>query len=221
MHIGLFGGTFNPIHSGHIHASQEVKKAFSLDKIYLIPSALPPHKKQNGIAEAKYRLEMVRLSISTDSSLYISDVELKRSGPSYTIDTVLHFKSILPKNDHLYLILGLDAFLEIDTWKSYKDLFLLASFIVMARPGVTYHRISYKWNRLENYLKSKISQDYRFSVVKSGYIHDEKQTIYRFNTDFLDISSTNIRRRLKTGRSIRSLISKEVEDYIKTKGLYR
>ncbi len=83
MRIGLFGGTFNPIHSGHIRATQEVKKAFSFDKIYLIPSALPPHKKQNSIAEAKYRLEMVRLSISTDSSLYISDVELKRSGPSY------------------------------------------------------------------------------------------------------------------------------------------
>ena len=221
MRIGLFGGTFNPIHSGHIRATQEVKKAFSFDKIYLIPSALPPHKKQNSIAEAKYRLEMVRLSISTDSSSYISDVELKRSGPSYTIDTVLHFKSIFPKNDHLYLILGLDAFLEIDTWKSYKDLFLLASFIVMARPGVTFHRSNFKWNQLENYLKSKISLGYRFSAVKSGYVHDKKQTIYRFNTDFLDISSTNIRRRLKTGRPIRSFISKEVEDYIKTKRLYR
>jgi len=221
MHIGLFGGTFNPIHLGHIRASREVKKAFSLDKIYLIPSALPPHKKQNGIAKAKDRLEMVRLSISTDSSLYISDVELQRSGPSYTIDTALHFKSFFPKNNRLYLILGLDAFLEIDTWKSFRDLFLLASFIVMARPDLTYHGSNSKWNRLENYLKSKISRGYRFSAVKSGYVHDAKQTIYRFSTNFLDISSTDIRHRLKNGRPIRSLVSKEVEGYIQTKGLYR
>ena len=221
MHIGLFGGTFNPIHSGHIHASLEVKEAFSLDKIYLIPSALPPHKKQTGMAKAKDRLEMVRLSISSYSSLYISDVELKRSGPSYTIDTLLHFRSIFPKNDHFYLIVGLDAFLEIDTWKSYKDLFLLASFVVMARPGVTYNRSDSKWNLLDDYLKSRISRGYRFSTLKSGYVHDEKKTIFRFSTDFLDISSTAIRHRLKTGRAIRSLVPKEVEDYIQTKGLYR
>ncbi|MFQ5484490.1 MAG: nicotinate-nucleotide adenylyltransferase [Desulfobacterales bacterium] len=221
MHIGLFGGTFNPIHSGHIHASLKVQEAFSLDKIYLIPSALPPHKNKTGIVKAEDRLEMVRLSVSGYSSLYTSDVELKRSGPSYTIDTLLHFSSISPKNDHFYLILGLDAFLEIDTWKSYKDLFLLASFVVMARPGVTNNMSQSKWNVLEEYLKSRISRQYRFSTVKSGYVHNEKKTIFRFHTEFLDISSTDIRHRLKTGKQIRSLVSKQVADYIQIKGLYR
>ncbi|MBU4209797.1 MAG: nicotinate (nicotinamide) nucleotide adenylyltransferase, partial [Proteobacteria bacterium] len=137
-HIGLFGGTFNPIHVGHLRAIQDVQNRFALDKCYLIPAALPPHKEPGDVVDAKYRLEMIRLAVSEYSdrlnSVIISDVELKRSGPSYTVDTVNHFKSILPYNSRLYFILGIDAFLEIDTWKSYSDLFYLTAFIVMARP---------------------------------------------------------------------------------------
>jgi len=133
--IGLFGGTFNPIHLGHIQVIQEVKKGFGLDKIllnYLSVNSTPP-KNRNGLVDAGDRIEMIRLSFSTHPDFSVSDVELKRSGPSYTIDTVRHFKSILPEDTELVLILGLDAFLEIDTWKSYKDLFLLIPFIVMSR----------------------------------------------------------------------------------------
>ena len=139
MHVGLFGGTFNPIHNGHLKAIEEVLKGFSLDKSYLIPSAIPPHKEQRNLVDAKDRMEMIRLAVATCPALMesvtVSDVELKRKGPSYTIDTVCHFKSILPKDSRLYLILGLDAFLEIDTWKSYTNLFMLTSFIVIPRPG--------------------------------------------------------------------------------------
>ena len=131
--IGLFGGTFNPIHLGHIQVVREVKAGFGLNKILIIPSALPPHKEPDGVVDAEDRLEMIRLAFSDDPNFVISDVELKRSGPSYTIDTVRHFKSISPENTKFYLIMGLDAFLEIDSWRSYNDLFLLIPFIVMSR----------------------------------------------------------------------------------------
>ena len=110
-HIGLFGGTFNPIHLGHLRAIQEVQNRFPLDKLYIIPSALSPHKEPGDVVDAKYRLEMIRIAVSEYAellkSVIISDVELKRSGPSYTIDTVSHFKSILPDIQDVILFLVL------------------------------------------------------------------------------------------------------------------
>lgn len=220
MRIGLFGGTFDPIHHGHLRAALEVKEGFALDKIYLIPAAIPPHKASGGVAGAKDRLEMIRLAVSGYSDFTVSDVELKRSGPSYTIDTVNHFKSILPEDTRLYLIVGLDAFLEIDTWKSYNDLFLLVSFIVMARPGAGYSSSITKWKTYEDYIKSRISHGYEFSVAQSCYVHKEKQPVFIFDVSLLDISSTKIRELVKKGSSIKFLVPEKVEDFIKTKGLY-
>jgi len=135
MRIGLFGGTFNPIHYGHLRASLEVKETFRLDKIYLIPSAIPPHKSPHGVVDAKDRFHMIQLAISDQSDLVVSDVELDRPGPSYSIDTVHHFQNMLPKDTRFYLILGTDAFYDIDTWKAYKDFFDLVPMIIMLRPG--------------------------------------------------------------------------------------
>ena len=223
-HIGLFGGTFNPIHVGHLRAIQEVQNHFALDKCYLIPAALPPHKEPGEVVDAKYRLEMIRLAVSEYSdrlnSVIISDVELKRSGPSYTIDTVNHFKSILPDYSGLYLILGIDAFLEIDTWKSCADLFYLTAFIVMTRStGVDTEEVL-KWKVLGNYIKEKISDAYKFSISRSCFVHDEKQTIFFVDIDSLDISSTQIRNLIKKGSPIKFFVSKKVEDFIISKGFY-
>ena len=218
--IGLFGGTFNPIHLGHIQVVREVKTGFGLDKILIIPSALPPHKELDGVVNAEDRLEMIRLAFSDDPNLVISDVELKRSGPSYTIDTVRHFKSISPENTELYLIVGLDAFLEIDTWKSYDDLFLLIPFIVMYRAIDKENSAELKWKSLKNYLQSKISKGYTFSPTRSSFIHDKKQPVCMFNVTPVDISSTAIRKRIIEGRSIQGLVPDIVEDFINTKGLY-
>ena len=102
--LGVLGGTFNPIHVGHLLAAKDVQRFFSLDKIYLIPSAIPPHKAPAGIVDAKNRLEMIRLAIPAHTGILVSDVELKRSGPSYTIDTVIHFKSGLPAENELFLM---------------------------------------------------------------------------------------------------------------------
>ena len=219
-HIGLFGGTFNPIHSGHIQVIQEVKQGFGLDKIFIIPSALPPHKAPDGLVDAGDRIEMIRLSFSNHPDFSVSDVELNRSGPSYTIDTVRHFKSILPEAAKLFLILGSDAFLEIDTWKSYKDLFLLIPFIVMSRGTQGKNRRVFERKTVEDYLKSKISEGYTLSASQSSYIHKEKQAVFVFDVTPIDISSTKIRHLIKTGRLIKSLVPDIVEAFIKSKGLY-
>ena len=218
--IGLFGGTFNPIHLGHVQVVREVKAGFGLDKILIIPSALPPHKEPDGVVDAEDRLEMIRLAFSDDPDFVISDVELKRSGPSYTIDTVRHFISISPENTKLYLIVGIDAFLEIDTWKSYYDLFLLIPFIVMSRTINEKESAKLEWKSLKNYLQSKISKGYTFSFTQSSFIHDKKQPVFVFNVTPVDISSTTIRKRIKKGTSIKHLVPEIIENFIKTKGLY-
>jgi nicotinate-nucleotide adenylyltransferase len=220
MRIGLFGGTFNPIHLGHIQVVQEVKEGLAMDRIILIPSALPPHKEPSSVVDARDRMEMIRLAIADYPDFTVSDVELKRSGPSYTIDTVHHFKSSLSEDSALYLILGLDAFLEIDTWKSYMDLFQLVPFIVMDRGGTENNDVVLGWETLEAYLKSRISEGYQFSPSRSCHVHDEKQPIFVYNVTPINISSTQIRQLIKKGGTIRSLVPKIVEDFIKTKGLY-
>jgi nicotinate-nucleotide adenylyltransferase len=218
--IGLFGGTFNPIHLGHVQVVREVKAGFGLDKILIIPSALPPHKELNGVVDAKDRIEMIRLAFSDDPNFMISNVELERSGPSYTIDTVRHFKSISPENTKLYLIVGLDAFLEIHTWKSYKDLFLLIPFIVMSRTINKENSTKLEGESLKNYFRSKISKGYTFSFARSTFNHDKKQPVCVFNVTPVDISSTTIRKHIKEGRSIKQLVPEIIEDFIKAKGLY-
>ncbi len=218
--IGLFGGTFNPVHLGHVQVIREVKSGFSLDEILIIPSALPPHKKQNTVVDAEDRLEMIRLAFLNDPDFVISDVELKRSGPSFTIDTVRYFRSILPESTKLYLIMGLDAFLEIDTWKSYKDLFLLIPFIVMSRMVRGIDGKPSHWESLGNYLRSRISEGYRFSASQSNYVHDKMQPVFIFDVSPVDISSTTIRQYIKKGISIKRLVPEIIENFIKTKGLY-
>ena len=220
MRIGLLGGTFNPIHLGHLRAAVEVKEGFSLDEIYLIPCAIPPHRKSGHVAGATDRFEMTLLATSNTPGFSASDVELKRSGPSYTIDTILHFKSVLPKDTELYFILGLDAFLEIDTWKSYMDLFPLIPFIILTRPYAGQIDPELRQQKIENFIKSRISAGYKYDSSQSGFIHLEMEPLFLFNVTPLEISSSAIRSLIKKGRSIRFLVPDEVINLIKTKGLY-
>ncbi len=220
MRIGLFGGTFNPIHYGHLRASLEVKEAFGLDKIYLIPSAIPPHKSPRGVVDAKDRFHMIQLAISDQSNLVVSDVELDRPGPSYSIDTVHHFQNMLPKDTRFHLILGTDAFYDIDTWKAYKDFFDLVPMIIMLRPGDRFSMDPKCRTYFENFLKTKISEKYTCSEDRSCFIHPEKQSIFIAYITSLDISSTHIRDLISKEKSIRYLVPDSVADYIETKGLY-
>ena len=224
MRIGLFGGTFNPIHLGHLKAIKRVKEEFPLDKIYIIPSAIPPHKDRTDVADADDRYEMVRIAVRNDSAIKefvdISDVELKRSGPSYTIDTVLHYKSIMPADYSFYLILGMDAFLEVNTWKSYMDLLDIIPFIVITRPEIGNYKKDEKCSAVEEFLFTKISGKYRYNSKICGYIHDNKKTIFVFDVSPLDISSTMIRSHVRKGKAINALVPPAVESFIKKKRLY-
>ena len=220
MRIGLLGGTFNPIHNGHLRAGIEVKEAFGLHTIYLIPSAIPPHKSPRGVVDARDRFHMIQLAISNQSNLVASDVELDRPGPSYSIDTVYHFQNTFPKDTQLYLILGTDAFYDIDTWKAYEDFFDLVPMIVMMRPGDRFSVDPKPNSFFENFLKTKISKKYAYSEDRSCFIHPEKQSIFIATITSLDISSTRIRDIICKGHSIRYLVPDPVADYIETKGLY-
>ncbi len=220
MRIGLLGGTFNPIHLGHLRAAVEVKEGFSLNEIYLIPCAIPPHRKSGHVAGATDRFEMTRLATSNTPGFSASDVELKRSGPSYTIDTILHFKSVLPKDTELYFILGLDAFLEIDTWKSYMDFFSLIPFIILTRPYARQIDPELRQQKIQDFIKSKISAGYKYDSSQSGFVHLEMEPLFLFNVTPLEISSSAIRSLIKRRRSIKFLLPDEVIDFIKTKRLY-
>lgn len=214
MRLGLFGGTFNPIHLGHLRAAVEVREAFGLDKLLLIPSAHPPHKNGEDIAEAVDRLEMVRLAVQGVPFLEASDVELARPGPSYTIETLAHFQNHFGPQSAIHFIVGLDAFSEITTWKSHKQLFATAHFIVMARPGS-------KLKDLEEFIHRYISRDYEYDQSSKRYTHSRWSSIYCFNITHLDISATRIREWIRQDRSVRFLVPDPVEELIKEKRLYR
>ena len=219
MRIGLFGGTFNPVHIGHLRAAVEVKEGFELDEIFIIPAALPPHKMPGEVAEAADRLHMLDLALEDTSGLSVSDVELKRSGPSFTIDTVHHFINTLPVESRIYLIMGLDAFLEIDSWKSFEELLALIPFIVLNRPTVG-DQSGFGWRVMEDFLKTNLSAEYEFLESQACYQRAEKQPIFVYEVTALDISSTIIRKLIKKGLSIDYLVPQNVVEYIKSKGLY-
>ena len=220
MRFGLFGGTFNPVHLGHLRAALEVKEGFELSEIFLIPAALPPHKMPGDVVDAGDRLKMLNLALEDKAGFNVSDIELRRSGPSYTIDSVRHFKSTLPEKSKIYLVMGLDAFLEIDTWKSYVELMALVPIIVINRPNRDRHLNGAGWELLDDYLTSSFSSDYKFSESQSCYLSDDKQPIYIFDVTALDISSTRIRRLIKEGRSIGYLVPRKAAEFIKSRGLY-
>lgn len=221
MRIGLFGGTFNPIHQGHLRAASEVKKSFNLDKIILVPAALPPHKTPGAVADADDRLNMIHLAIEGLSGITVSDVELNRPGMSYTIDTVYHFKKTLADDSRIYLIMGLDAFLEIHTWKSHAELLEQIAFIVMARSSADYPNARQGWKILEDYLKSTLAADFEFLADPGCYRLKGKAPIHIVDIDALDISSTKIRENVKENKTIEHLVPARVAEFIQSKGLYR
>ena len=220
MRIGLFGGTFNPVHHGHLRAALEVCMGFELEKLHFIPSALPPHKDIKGVASVADRLEMVRLAVAGDPEFVLSDVELKRPGLSYTIDTVRHFKKSLDAGVDLFLVMGVDAFLEIDTWKSFKQLFQTLPMIIMTRPLPDGQPRNPEWKNMTTFIQEKISRDYHFSEKDGCYHHHRHHPVYRFNISMLDISGTKIRKLIQAGQSIRFLVPENVENYIHEKGIY-
>jgi len=218
--IGLFGGTFNPLHIGHLKVAEDVKSEFNLEKIYFIPSAIPPHKEVEGLADAKDRLQMVKTAILPGMGFVVSGVEIKRPGPSYTIDTVRYFKSKISVLTPIYLLVGIDAFLEIDTWKFFQEFFDLIPIIVMTRPAKDTRLSSALTDKLEEYIHIHVDSGYDFFQQKSCFVHPKKQPVYLCHVTPVDISSTRIRNFVRQGVSIKHMVPDIVEKYIHKKGLY-
>jgi len=203
MKIGILGGTFNPIHRGHLKVAQVVLERFGLNRILFIPCNIPHLKTARGLVPARHRLEMVKRAIETKPYFTVSDIEIKRGGPSYSIDTVRYLKKIYPKEVEFYFILGSDTRKELPLWREIKTLKRLCRFIVVARPGVnepvrarclpiTHGRQRPLWS-LMSYLKGPVS----------------------------NISSQEIRKRLTEGRPIKYLVPDKVAGYIKKYRLYQ
>jgi nicotinate-nucleotide adenylyltransferase len=220
MRIGLFGGTFDPIHFGHLRAALEVKEGFGLSRVALIPAALPPHKARAGVAPAADRLHMIELAVKDEPGLTASDVEIRREGPSYSIDTVRHFLRDVVDRAEVFLIMGLDAFLEIDTWKSFRELLSLVSVIVISRPGGDEPKTDRGGKALADFIRASVSADVTVSASPVSFKGSGIRGISLFEVTALDISSSRIRDRVHAGRSIRFLTPSAVCDWIKIKGLY-
>lgn len=210
--IGLFGGTFNPIHLGHLRGAEEIREILDLDEVIFIPAAIPPHKGIEEIIDAKHRLEMVRLATATNSYFSTSDIELLRPGKSYSIDTIRFFKE--SHRDSLFFILGRDAFVEIETWKDFQQLFTLCNFIVMTRPG-------FQKTPPTSQLPGALVQTFRYDRKNEAWTHLSGHTLYFKEITFLDISSSKVRELIEGGGSVKYLIPVEVENYIQKNGLYR
>jgi len=140
MKIGILGGTFNPIHIGHLILAEEAREKLGLDKIIFVPAYLPPHKDNSDIAPAKERFKMVKIAIKGNKYFLASDLEIKRDGRSYTIDTIREFKMKYPQ-DELYFITGSDLLKYLDEWKDLSEIIKLVKFIVATRPGYPLEKI--------------------------------------------------------------------------------
>jgi nicotinate-nucleotide adenylyltransferase len=138
MRIGLFGGTFNPVHRCHLEAATQTQRRLRLDRVLFIPSADPPHKLSMSLAPARQRLEMVRIAIRDMPAFQVSDVEMRRPSKSYSIETVHELQKEFGPEAELFFIIGLDAFLELHTWKQASELLRACHFVVLARPGSTF-----------------------------------------------------------------------------------
>ncbi|HYA28231.1 MAG TPA: nicotinate-nucleotide adenylyltransferase [Acidobacteriota bacterium] len=214
MKIGIFGGTFDPIHWGHLRSAEEVSETFGLDRVFFIPASIPPHKRGQTRTPARDRLNMVRLAVARNPRFAVSTIELTRPGVSYSIDTLRQFVSHLKKGDSLHFIIGLDAFREIGTWKDFREIFPLCNFIVTSRPG----------SKENDPLKGTgvaVKKLFCYDFRKRSYRHRSGTRIQFIELTDIAISASEIRALVRQGKSIRYLVPSAVERYIKRRGLYR
>jgi len=213
LKIGILGGTFDPIHLGHLRVAEEICEELEMEKVFLIPGALPPHKDMRPITEFHHRLAMARIAAKESTVLEVLDIEGRRRGFSYSIETLQEIHQSFKSSLELFFIIGMDAFQEITTWKEYKRLFDYAHFVVIKRPGIVSEKIEPFLFSLGIKAKKEGKRD--TFVVQSGNL-----VIYK-ETTLMDISSTRIRELVATGQSIRFLVQESVRSYIIEKGLYR
>jgi len=219
--IGLFGGTFDPIHLGHLKTVQEVRNSFGLETVYLIPAFQPPHKTGRAVALAEDRAAMLKIALRQHVGLKVSETEIDRAGLSYSVETVTEFQRRFSGTADLFFILGQDAFIEIHTWKAYRRLFEMVSFIVMTRPGKAGSQSPPERATLQDFLDARISDGYVFDSATGLYRHPVLKPVRLFATTPVAISSTEIRTRIMNRRPFEHLLPEGVGAYITREGLYR
>ena len=210
MTLGVFGGTFNPVHFAHLRVAEEVREGLGLTRVLWVPAADPPHKRGD-VAPAKHRLEMVRLATATNPCFEVLDLELAREGPSYTVDTLRELQKRHP-DAHLWFVIGTDAIEEIDTWSRPDEVFEIASVAVVSRPGRP--RVP-----LEAHLPRRLAAPFREGP--SGLEHRSGHELRLVPVSSLEISASDVRRRVERGASIRYLVPEPVIEYIDKHHLYR
>lgn len=246
--IGIFGGTFDPPHLGHLILAEEIRERFDLREVYFMPSHRPPHKDRPDLTDATHRFAMTVAATAHNSAFVPSPIEVNRPGVSYSIDTLRSLREELGDEAELLFVAGLDSFLEIDTWKDWEDLLDLCHFIVVSRPG---HRFDEIHEQVPERLVERIvdlrgDRDPGPSLQPAGPAPDRSDgggaaaeapdepgetageavgeprwRVFLSASVKVDISSTEIRERVRAGRSIRYRVPPEVERYIRTHGLYR
>lgn len=196
MKTGLFGGTFDPIHNGHLKLAQFAKNRLELDRIICIPSGDPPHKTDKKVTEKHHRLAMVEEALK-DTDIEISAWEINRKEKSYSVDLIKHFAKEYP-DDELYFIIGADSFYDLPTWWHYRELLGLCRFVVVARPDTDKEALLTRFDGTE-----------------------KPPRVFFLDDLLMDISSTKIREMVKEGKDISHLVPKPVVHYINNHGLYK
>ena len=224
MRIGIMGGTFDPIHLGHLRAAEEIYWAFGLDRIIFVPAARPPHKEEVVAASAMHRYEMVSLATVFTPYFTVSPIELQREGKSYSVETVREFQRLSGSDTNLYFVVGVDAFLEMSEWREAKELLMLARVIVTARPG-------WRLDEVEHLLapeQRRLLGHPSFKYLKVSEVDPERveeapapRQVLLVEVVSLDIASREIRQLVEEGRSIRHLVPDTVAAYMAKNRLYQ
>ena len=203
--IGIFGGAFDPIHKGHVEAIRHINNLNLVQEIQIIPNYQSPHNKNIQIHES-HRLKMIELAFKKSKNIFINDFETKNKKTSFTLDTLLHLKN-LEKRKHLTLIIGFDSLCNFTLWNEWKEILSLCSLLVVGRT-------TSKKDKVDDRLLNRII-DYKEELFL------ENGKIYLLENDLVNISSSEVRNKIKMGESISDLVSHEVEDYISKKSLYK
>lgn len=198
--IGVMGGTFDPIHYGHLVTAEAARKEFGLERVVFLPSGIPPHKDPKAVTGAEHRYMMTVLATLSNPHFDVSRVDIDREGVTYTVDSLKILKQLFGESTELYFITGADAILEIVSWKNSDQLLKLAHFIGATRPGFSLQSVP------------KLTQEWLAS-------HPER--VHLIKVPALAISSTDIRERVRAGDSIRYLVPEPVEHYIRRHNLYK
>ncbi len=218
LRLGLFGGSFNPIHNGHLSIARQSQETLQLDRVLFIPTSDPPHKLHQNLAPAKDRYEMVRLAIASAPHFSISDIEFRRPGKSYTIDTIQLLQHEYGATTDLIFLIGLDAFLDFPTWREPERLLSLCSFAVISRPGQSFHSLSNMTILPSLPAQSLEDLDAGRRATLDIAIGTRRLICLRLSPS--EISASHIRARIKQGLPVANLLPPLVESYILHHHLY-